>query len=47
MGCLSRSLEDNTDESHVPYEGPAQEVSEGNNICNVGIENSCDIWQRT
>lgn len=35
-----RSLEGSRAESHADYGGPAQELSEGNNICNWATEHS-------
>lgn len=46
-GCYSRCLEDSSAESNVDYGGPAQEVSEGNNISNWARDHSCDTLAKS
>jgi hypothetical protein len=47
MGYPSGRLEDSSAESYVDYGGPAQEVSEGNNISNRDENHSCDILTKS
>jgi hypothetical protein len=46
MGHSRRSLEDCSTETHVGYEGPAEEVSEVNNISSWARDHSYNIFTK-